>query len=218
MFNCTFHLLIVVLSEVCRSTAAVEPHPQTDCLRLSYVPSSAAPKAALQMIKVSSPGAAADPPRAKDEPREAEAEAAGCGSLRVQASPLSPRLPLSPRELFASLFVLVPESPSDTIGESGLRPTRPLTPPPEALFRDLGASALLSKRAKGWRAKTPRTTETEGAGTKNSRALSLIGGCPGAAEGGWSPRPLSSLPLTFDAWWYKKEEEELMRTVLLAGT
>ena len=157
MFNCTFHLLIVVLSEVCRSTAAVEPHPQTDCLRLSSVPSSAA----LQMIKVSSPGAAADPPRAKDEPREAEAEAAGCGSLRVRASPLSPRLPLSPRELFASLFVLVPESPSDTIGESGLRPTRPLTPPPEALSRDLGASALLSKRAKGWRAKTPRTTESE---------------------------------------------------------
>ena len=218
MFNCTFHLLIVVLSEVCRSTVAVEPHPQTDCLRLSYVPSSAAPKAALQMIKVSSPGGAAvDPPRAKDEPREAEAEAAGCGSLRVQASPLSPRLPLSPRELFASLFVLVPESPSDTIGESGLRPTRPLTPPPEALSRDLGASALLSKRAKGWRAKTPRTTESE----KEQKIRALSPSLEDArAEGGgrMEPRPLSSLPLTFDAWWYKKEEEELMRTVLLAGT
>ena len=132
---------------------------------------------------------------------------------------LSLRLPLSPRELFASLFVLVPESPSDTIGESGLRPTRPLAPPPEALSRDLGASALLSKRAKGWRAKTPRTTESE----KEQKIRALSPSLEDARarrreEGGWSPRPLSSLPLTFDAWWYKKEEEELMRTVLLAGT
>ena len=78
----------------------------------------------LKMIKVS-------PPRPLWKPGEAEAVGRQTESISAP----------SPRELFGSARVLVPESPSDTIGES-------LAPPPRILSGDLGASALLSGRAK----------------------------------------------------------------------
>ena len=109
---------------------------------------SASLSLSLKMIKVS-------PPRPLWKPGEAEAVGRQTESISAP----------SPRELFGSARVLVPESPSDTIGES-------LAPPPRILSGDLGASALLSGRAK---ARTDGK-EREGGrerreGTKNSRAL-----------------------------------------------
>ena len=102
------------------------------------------------MIKVS-------PPRPLWKPGEAEAVGRPTESISAP----------SPRELFGSARVLVPESPSDTIGES-------LAPPPRILSGDLGASALLSGRAK---ARTDGEEKERGRerreGTKNSRALPL---------------------------------------------
>ena len=144
----------------------------------------------LKMIKVS-------PPRPLWKPGEAEAVGRPTESISAP----------SPRELFGSARVLVPESPSDTIGES-------LAPPPRILSGDLGASALLSGRAKA------RTDGEEGEGrgeregdgererregTKNSRALPLSVSLflPLFLSQWRMPPPLSVLlpfpPLTFDA-------------------
>ena len=157
----------------------------------------------LKMIKVS-------PPRPLWKPGEAEAVGRPTESISAP----------SPRELFGSARVLVPESPSDTIGES-------LAPPPRILSGDLGASALLSGRAKArtdgeegeGRGERERGTGRERGGRgQKIRALflspshssfpsfSLNGGCPLLC-------PFSSLsrlsPLT-------RGEEESMCRVFLA--
>ena len=145
----------------------------------------------LKMIKVS-------PPRPLWKPGEAEAVGRPTESISAP----------SPRELFGSARVLVPESPSDTIGES-------LAPPPRILSGDLGASALLSGRAKArtdgeegeGRGERERGTGRERGGRgQKIRALFLSpshSSFPSFSLNGGCPLPLSVLlpfpPLTFDA-------------------